>query len=156
MSSKQLAAGLTIALVTGLIAYSLYKAEEKKKSREATASRESRHSLSISALTVYPIKSCKGISLSSSIVTSKGLAYDRVYMLIDCGKEINRFVTQRQYPRLSQVITAIDYNTGVLTISAEGIDSRVSIDLASHACISTTGHGEDSDMDALDMQRLAL
>jgi uncharacterized protein YcbX len=58
----------------------------------------------ISQLTVYPIKSCAGISLESARVLSHGLAFDRHWMLVD-GDGV--FVTQRQISRLALIETEL-------------------------------------------------
>ena len=52
----------------------------------------------VESVTIYPIKSLSGISLTSSTVTARGLEYDRCFMLIDAT---NRFITQRAHPRLT-------------------------------------------------------
>ncbi|MFZ6749141.1 MOSC domain-containing protein [Undibacterium sp. Ren11W] len=56
----------------------------------------------ISALTLYPIKSCAGISLQTATLTEAGLSHqtlrDREWMLIDSN---NQFLTQREYPRMA-------------------------------------------------------
>ncbi len=52
----------------------------------------------VSEINVYPIKSLGGISLQKSVVEDKGLRFDRRWMLID---ENNRFLTQREFPRLA-------------------------------------------------------
>lgn len=49
--------------------------------------------LILSKIQIYPIKSCGGISLSSSKAESRGLQYDRRWMLIDV---IGRCITQRE------------------------------------------------------------
>ncbi|MFZ1714951.1 MAG: MOSC N-terminal beta barrel domain-containing protein, partial [Saprospiraceae bacterium] len=49
--------------------------------------------LILSKILIYPIKSCGGISLSSSKAESRGLQYDRRWMLIDV---IGRCITQRE------------------------------------------------------------
>eukprot|EP01031_Cornospumella_fuschlensis_P016614 gene16614-20304_t len=36
----------------------------------------------IKGLFIYPIKSCKGIRVSSALITRRGLQYDRVFMLV--------------------------------------------------------------------------
>lgn len=54
--------------------------------------------LKISQLFIYPIKSLRGISLSSSMVTDRGLQYDRRWMLVD---ENNNFLTLREYPKMT-------------------------------------------------------
>jgi uncharacterized protein YcbX len=52
----------------------------------------------ISQLYIYPIKSLGGIALQQSQVTSRGLQYDRRWMLID---ENNHFLSQRKYPQMA-------------------------------------------------------
>ncbi|MBY0570465.1 MAG: MOSC N-terminal beta barrel domain-containing protein [Burkholderiaceae bacterium] len=57
---------------------------------------------SISELTMYPIKSCAGITLTEAVMTASGLSYagvfDREWMLVD-GSGL--FLTQREYPRMA-------------------------------------------------------
>lgn len=60
--------------------------------------------LQVSALYVYPIKSCSGISVSSARVEARGLEFDRRYMLVD---DNGRFLTQRQIPRMALLQTSI-------------------------------------------------
>ena len=67
---------------------------------------------SLKQLFIYPVKSLKGISLPSSRVTPLGLEYDRRWMIVD---EKGRFITQRLYPQLSLIETAIVDETIVLT-----------------------------------------
>lgn len=59
----------------------------------------------VSALYVYPIKSCAAIAVSSARVERRGLQYDRRYMLVDGN---GRFLTQRQLPKMALLGTAID------------------------------------------------
>lgn len=61
----------------------------------------------ISQLFIYPIKSLGGISVETALVTDRGFQYDRRYMLVD---ENNRFLTQREYPVMALLQTAIDGN----------------------------------------------
>lgn len=56
---------------------------------------------------IYPIKSLRGISLSQSVLEQRGLQYDRRWMLVD---EKNRFVSQREFPQLSQLFTKIKHD----------------------------------------------
>lgn len=61
-------------------------------------------SFTVSSLHVYPVKSCRGIDLSSSIVDSRGLRHDRSLLIIaDDGVAI----TQRDVPQLALVRTRI-------------------------------------------------
>ena len=64
-------------------------------------------------LRIYPIKSCKGLSVNCARITARGLIYDRLFMIVDGD---NKFVTQRTSPELSLVETSIEQEK--LTISA--------------------------------------
>lgn len=54
--------------------------------------------LSVTGLFIYPIKSLRGISLNKSEVTSRGLLYDRSWMLIDNN---NNFLSQREFANMA-------------------------------------------------------
>ena len=59
----------------------------------------------ISALTIYPVKSFGGLPVRESVVTARGLSNDRLYKLVD---ETGKFVTQRQYASLATLKTSFD------------------------------------------------
>jgi uncharacterized protein YcbX len=59
----------------------------------------------VSALYVYPIKSCRGIRVSEWPVAERGFAADRRWMIVDAA---GKFVTQRETPALSQVRISLD------------------------------------------------
>jgi uncharacterized protein YcbX len=59
----------------------------------------------LSQLYIYPIKSLGGIALNGANVTSRGLQYDRRYMLVD---DNNSFITQRVQPGMALFQTAIE------------------------------------------------
>ncbi|QSE98891.1 MOSC domain-containing protein [Fulvivirga lutea] len=50
--------------------------------------------MKLSRIIIYPIKSLGGIELQSSLVTERGLKYDRRFMLVD---DNNKFLTIRQH-----------------------------------------------------------
>ena len=54
----------------------------------------------VTALYVYPIKSCRGIPVSEWPVAERGFVADRRWMIVDAT---GKFVTQRDTPELSQV-----------------------------------------------------
>ncbi len=54
----------------------------------------------ISELYVYPIKSCRGLTLDSASLTATGLAHDRRWMLVN---EQGRFLTQRELPQMALI-----------------------------------------------------
>ena len=57
-------------------------------------------SIILSQLNIYPIKSCKGISLQSAQLEDRGLRHDRRWMVVD---GYQRFISQREMPRLALV-----------------------------------------------------
>jgi uncharacterized protein YcbX len=59
----------------------------------------------LSELNIYPIKSCRGISLAEAVVEERGLQFDRRWMLVD---ENNRFLTQREYPVMATIRASVD------------------------------------------------
>lgn len=54
----------------------------------------------VTEISIYPIKSCRGISLRSAVVEPRGLARDRRFMLVDAR---GRFITQREQPRMALI-----------------------------------------------------
>lgn len=61
--------------------------------------------LQLSEIWIYPVKSLAGIRLEQSVVTSRGLEYDRRWMLVD---EENIFLSQRTHPQLALFRLKID------------------------------------------------
>jgi len=59
----------------------------------------------LSAIYIYPVKSCRGISLASARLDARGLEHDRNWMVVNAE---GRFLTQRQLPRLALVETALE------------------------------------------------
>ena len=70
----------------------------------------------LTALNIYPVKSCRGIALQSAPVADTGLADDRHWMLV---RPNGRFVTQRELPRLALIGTAV--TPELLQLSAPGM-----------------------------------
>ena len=69
----------------------------------------------IASLHVYPVKSCRGIDVGSTLITRTGPQWDRRWMII---LPPDQFVTQRTHPRLATLSVAI--GDGRLTLSTEG------------------------------------
>lgn len=59
----------------------------------------------LSALVVYPVKSCAGIEVPNWAVDERGLEHDRSFMVVDAGT--GAFLTQREYPGLALVRPAL-------------------------------------------------
>jgi uncharacterized protein YcbX len=71
----------------------------------------------ISSLTIYPVKSMKGIELESAVLTPHGLENDRRFMVVRAN---GRFVTQRDLPQLAIVRTGLDEDGIVLSMDGHG------------------------------------
>lgn len=71
--------------------------------------------ITLTQLNIYPIKSCKGISLQSAKLEERGLQYDRRWMIVD---EHNRFITQREKPKLALI--SIRISSDHLAVTAPG------------------------------------
>ena len=54
----------------------------------------------ISALYVYPIKSCAGVQVQEAVMLETGLEFDRAWMVVDDKGE---FLTQRELPRMALI-----------------------------------------------------
>jgi uncharacterized protein len=61
--------------------------------------------LSVHQLYIYPIKSVGGFAIDNAVVTSRGLQYDRRFMLVD---ESDLFISQREIPGMALLRTAIE------------------------------------------------
>jgi uncharacterized protein YcbX len=71
----------------------------------------------ITALNIYPVKSCAGIALSKARLTDTGFEHDRQWLIVQPN---GRFVTQREQPRLALVRPAL--SDAALTLSAPGME----------------------------------
>src|SRR5690349_792636 len=72
--------------------------------------------IEITELIVYPVKSLRGVSLSSSAVERRGLKHDRRWMVVD---EAGRFMTQRELYKMALIDTWVT-DTG-LTLAQDGM-----------------------------------
>jgi MOSC N-terminal beta barrel domain len=104
-----------------------------------------RTSAAVSEIWIYPIKSCRGIKVSSAVVGKRGFLLDRIFMLID---EEGKFVSQRTQPKMALIDVNIDEKSEVLTITAPGMVSPLTIDLKSQPSsgeksLTCTVWGED-------------
>ncbi|RIA84860.1 molybdenum cofactor sulfurase [Glomus cerebriforme] len=85
--------------------------------------------LVLERVTLFPIKSCHGFNIPSSIswpITSQGLMYDREWMLLDAGN--GRALSQKRLPRMTLIHPKIIREEGKLLVSAPHMNS-LSIDL---------------------------
>lgn len=63
-------------------------------------SMDGERAIHLSGLYIYPIKSCRGISLGAWDVDGRGLRLDRRWMLVDGD---GRFLSQRELPRMALI-----------------------------------------------------
>ena len=61
----------------------------------------------VTALNIYPVKSCRGISLTEMNMTAQGPAFDRQWMIVDSD---NQFMTLRTFSKLAEIKTAVQGN----------------------------------------------
>jgi uncharacterized protein YcbX len=71
----------------------------------------------LSAIAIFPIKSCRGIEVSEAVVERRGLRHDRRFMIVDGA---GRFVTQREEPSLARVAVAIEAQDVVVEVEGYG------------------------------------
>ncbi|KAH9888211.1 PLP-dependent transferase [Xylariomycetidae sp. FL2044] len=100
----------------------------------------------VSALTVFPIKSCGGFRIPSSSrweVRPEGLAWDREWCLIHLGT--GQALSQKRYPRMALIKPVIDFDAGHLRVSylgplTKGSRAEISIPLSADPSVfrSTT------------------
>jgi uncharacterized protein YcbX len=68
--------------------------------------------IKISELYIYPVKSLAGIKLSTSVLSTFGLKYDRRWMIVDAN---GQFLSQRELAKMATIKTAIENEELVLT-----------------------------------------
>jgi len=78
----------------------------------------------ITALNIFPIKGCRGVTLQSAAVDDLGLAGDRRLMVVD---DSGRFISQREIAALATIQPVLDAES--VTVSTPGYDAmRIAID----------------------------
>jgi uncharacterized protein len=68
-------------------------------------------SVTLTALNVYPVKSCAGVSLRESLLIETGLEFDRAWMVVDAQ---GLLVTQRELPRMALIQPTLKHTEVVL------------------------------------------
>lgn len=99
----------------------------------------------ITGLHIYPVKSCRGISLATAELTARGLAHDREWMVVDAD---GQFLTQRAQPRMALVETALSADT--LRLSVTGQSKALEVSLAERDLPRCRVRVWSDDCDALD------
>ena len=73
--------------------------------------------ISLSSIHIYPVKALGGISLSQALVSSRGLQYDRRFLVVNANYQ---FLTQREYPKMATVWVGIE--NGAVVFSAPDME----------------------------------
>ena len=71
----------------------------------------------LSAIYIYPVKSCRGVALDEAILDERGLLHDRQFLIVDAQ---DRFLTQRSTPTLARIRTALTDDALQLQHAATG------------------------------------
>ncbi|KAG4440729.1 hypothetical protein IFR05_003773 [Cadophora sp. M221] len=79
----------------------------------------------ITELRIYPIKSCRGISIQKSYLTRQGLDLDRRWMFVDA--ETMKFITIRDISQMTLIDTSLDTTISNLTISIRSTPHSITI-----------------------------
>jgi uncharacterized protein len=88
--------------------------------------------LRLTALNLYPVKSCRGFAVPSASVDAHGLVGDRCFLVVDAG---GRFLTQRAHPRMALIETALTSNALTLSSPQHGsVAVPLASSLRSQAC----------------------
>lgn len=82
----------------------------------------------ISALFVYPVKSCRAIALTDALIERDGLQWDRRWMVVDAN---GRFVSQREYPAMARIETAL--GDDALRLRIDGHAAELTVPFAPRA-----------------------
>jgi uncharacterized protein YcbX len=96
--------------------------------------------VTLSALYIYPVKSCRGIALTEALLTPRGLEHDREWMVVDAA---GKFLTQRQLPRMALIETRLTPDALELSAAGQGrvrvplkapLEKRVPVQVWRHEC----------------------
>lgn len=74
--------------------------------------------MTVSSISIYPIKSLRGVALNEAVVEKRGLRFDRRWMLTDRG---GMFFTQRETPKMAAIAVRLD--GGQLIVESEAAGS---------------------------------
>ena len=83
---------------------------------------EKSSNLFVESLTIYPIKSCGGLSVLSETdweVRPEGLVWDREWCLVHQGT--GQALSQKRHPRMALIRPLIDFEVGVLRVRYHGV-----------------------------------
>lgn len=101
----------------------------------------------ISEINIYPIKSLKGISVTSAVVENRGLRLDRRWLLVDAD---GNFMTQRESPHMATV--SVCFKGDGVEVSAAGFPPLSIVPPAEGERVTATVWDSDSEAIAHDQR----
>src|SRR3954464_13147367 len=72
----------------------------------------------VSALHIYPVKSCRGLTVPSAEVDDHGFVGDRRFMVVTAAEGM--FLTQRAHPRMALIETSLTSTSLFLSSPGRG------------------------------------
>ena len=93
----------------------------------------------ITALNVYPVKGCRGVSLESARIAAMGFEHDREWLIT---RPDGRFMTQREEPRLALIEPSL-IDTQAPGVACEYIEENDRIDATAQAQQQLRARGHD-------------
>jgi len=76
--------------------------------------------ITLTEITIYPVKSMAGISVESSAMDAMGLQYDRRWMVVSPA---GKFITQRSHPQMALIQPYLHH--GQLTLNSFGLENHI-------------------------------
>ncbi|XP_029205371.2 mitochondrial amidoxime reducing component 2-like isoform X2 [Acropora millepora] len=102
----------------------IFRGQKNSLSADHIAFEEIGH---LAGIYIYPVKSCKGISLESSACLIEGLQFDRRWVVVDRDRN---YIKSFNKPVLAQVTPHFEDNKKTLCLNAPGMDTlRVNVRL---------------------------
>ncbi|KAK2628232.1 hypothetical protein QTJ16_002878 [Diplocarpon rosae] len=87
--------------------------------------------LVVESLTIYPIKSCGGLSVPRDTdweVRPEGLAWDREWCLVHQGT--GQALSQKRHPKMALIRPTLNFHNGMLDIQYQGSPGKISVPLS--------------------------
>ena len=97
--------------------------------------------MTLDAITIYPVKSMRGVSVCEAVVEPWGLAEDRRWMVVD---ENGSYLTQRDLPGMARIVAAPDGAGGVVLSAPDTGGQKVHAPMPKAGCptIETVVRGD--------------
>lgn len=77
--------------------------------------------IEVTELNFYPIKSCRGTTLSTAQIALRGISHDREWLVVNAST--NNFMTQREIEKMCLIEPQLSEDGKVLTVKAPGMET---------------------------------